>query len=256
MHCSRLYGPEMRVVGSMSHDGLDCSCEFQCSLPQYETQRILEDASRRRSAGRSSVASRRRKCRERRGRRVASNLLARTARETVRPSIVIGAGGAHSVTRHSMSEPLEGTTYRGNFLVADIAMPAPVPAHRGGRHLRSERSAVARASSGRPLDQLSGPGRRHRSRLGERSDRAGRTAPRQEISADRRLVACSVSDASADRLAPGRRATVLDRRRRAPFESVRRRRTQRGPARRPRPGLEVGARAARPMRAGRCSTVI
>ena len=26
----------------MSHDGIDCRCKFQCSLPQYETQRILE----------------------------------------------------------------------------------------------------------------------------------------------------------------------------------------------------------------------
>ena len=52
--------------------------------------------------------------------------------ETVRPSFVIGAGGAHSVTRHSMSEPLEGTTYRGHFLVADIAMPAPFPRDEAG----------------------------------------------------------------------------------------------------------------------------
>jgi 2-polyprenyl-6-methoxyphenol hydroxylase-like FAD-dependent oxidoreductase len=33
VHCSRLYGPEMGIVGSMSHDGLDCCCKFQCSLP-------------------------------------------------------------------------------------------------------------------------------------------------------------------------------------------------------------------------------
>jgi hypothetical protein len=52
--------------------------------------------------------------------------------ETVRPRFVIGAGGPHSVTRHSMSEPLEGTTYRGNFLVADIAMPAPFPRNEAG----------------------------------------------------------------------------------------------------------------------------
>ena len=52
--------------------------------------------------------------------------------ETVRPSVVIGAGGAHSVTRHSMSEPLEGATYQGHFLVADIAMPAPFPRDEAG----------------------------------------------------------------------------------------------------------------------------
>src|SRR4029077_7879043 len=35
-------------------------------------------------------------------------------------------------TRHSMSEPLEGATYRGHFLVADIAMPAPFPRDEAG----------------------------------------------------------------------------------------------------------------------------
>jgi hypothetical protein len=52
--------------------------------------------------------------------------------ETVHPSVVIGAGGAHSVTRHSMSEQLEGATYRGHFLVADIAMPEPFPRDEAG----------------------------------------------------------------------------------------------------------------------------
>src|SRR6266705_2169783 len=47
--------------------------------------------------------------------------------ETVHPAVVIGAGGAHSVTRDSMSEPLEGATYQGHFLVADIAMQTPFP---------------------------------------------------------------------------------------------------------------------------------
>ena len=42
IHCSRMYGPDMSELGAMSHDGIDCCCEFQCSLPQYETQRILE----------------------------------------------------------------------------------------------------------------------------------------------------------------------------------------------------------------------
>jgi hypothetical protein len=51
--------------------------------------------------------------------------------ETVHPGVVIGAGGAHSVTRRSMSEPLEGTTYQGHFLVADIAMQAPFPRDEG-----------------------------------------------------------------------------------------------------------------------------
>jgi 2-polyprenyl-6-methoxyphenol hydroxylase-like FAD-dependent oxidoreductase len=41
VRCSRLYGPDMCVVASPIHDGIGCCCEFQCSLPQYETQRII-----------------------------------------------------------------------------------------------------------------------------------------------------------------------------------------------------------------------
>src|SRR5262245_30976431 len=43
VHRSCLYGPGMVELGSMSNEGLDCACEFSCSLPQYETQRILEE---------------------------------------------------------------------------------------------------------------------------------------------------------------------------------------------------------------------
>src|SRR5262249_57475510 len=42
VHCARLYGPDMIELGAMRHDGIDFRCKFQCSLPQYETQRILE----------------------------------------------------------------------------------------------------------------------------------------------------------------------------------------------------------------------
>jgi 2-polyprenyl-6-methoxyphenol hydroxylase-like FAD-dependent oxidoreductase len=131
IHCSRMYGPGMSEIASMSHDGIDCRCEFQCSLPQYETQRILEShllalgGTIERGVTATKVES------------DADGLFvellhADGKRETVRPKVVIGAGGAHSVTRHSMSEPLEGTTYRGHFLVADIAMPAPFPRTEAG----------------------------------------------------------------------------------------------------------------------------
>jgi hypothetical protein len=52
--------------------------------------------------------------------------------ETVHPSVVIGAGGAHSVTRGSMDEPLEGATYEGRFLVADLTMQPPFPRDESG----------------------------------------------------------------------------------------------------------------------------
>jgi len=131
VRCSRMYGPGMVELGANSHDGLDCSCEFQCSLPQYETQRILEEHIRslggaiERGVTATKVQAD--------GSDVVVELTHADGKiETIEPGVVIGAGGAHSVTRHSMSQPLEGTTYRGNFLVADIEMPAPFPRNEAG----------------------------------------------------------------------------------------------------------------------------
>jgi 2-polyprenyl-6-methoxyphenol hydroxylase-like FAD-dependent oxidoreductase len=128
---SRLYGPGMIELGATSYDGLDCCCQFQCSLPQYQTQRILE--AHLTSLGgvveRGATATRV----EADGDGVVVEMVHADGRvETVHPSVVIGAGGAHSVTRHWMSEPLEGATYRGHFLVADIAMQGPLPRDEGG----------------------------------------------------------------------------------------------------------------------------
>jgi 2-polyprenyl-6-methoxyphenol hydroxylase-like FAD-dependent oxidoreductase len=131
IHCSRMYGPGMVELGSMCHDDIDCSCKFQCSLPQYETQRILEEhlVSLGGSVERGVTATKVDVGED----QVVIELQHADGRvETARPGILIGAGGAHSITRHSSGEHLEGTTYRGQFLVADIAMPAPFPRDEAG----------------------------------------------------------------------------------------------------------------------------
>ena len=127
---SRLYGPDMSELRSMTFEGIDCRCEFQCSLPQYETERILEahlaalgGAVERGVTATKVVPD-------------ANGVLVELAHgdggvETVHPEVVIGAGGAHSITRDSMGEPLEGATYQGHFLGADIAMQAPFPRDEG-----------------------------------------------------------------------------------------------------------------------------
>ena len=123
---ARVYGPDMSELRAMAFKGVGCRCEFECSLPQYETQRILEAhlASLGGVVERGVTATK--------VETDANGVLVELAHadggvETVHPGGVIGAGGAHSVTRHSMSETLEGDTYQGHFLVADIAMQAPFP---------------------------------------------------------------------------------------------------------------------------------
>jgi 2-polyprenyl-6-methoxyphenol hydroxylase-like FAD-dependent oxidoreductase len=123
---SRVFGPDRSELRAMSLDGVDCRCRFQCSLPQYETERLLE--SRLVSLGgaveRGVTATRVEAGPD--GARV--ELAHADGRvETVHAAFVVGAGGAHSVTRESMHEPLGGTTYRGHFLVADVAMAGPFP---------------------------------------------------------------------------------------------------------------------------------
>src|SRR5271163_4144443 len=47
--------------------------------------------------------------------------------ESLAAAYVLGAGGAHSVTRHSMQEHLDGETYDGRFIVADAKIQLPCP---------------------------------------------------------------------------------------------------------------------------------
>jgi 2-polyprenyl-6-methoxyphenol hydroxylase-like FAD-dependent oxidoreductase len=131
VRCSRLYGPGMSELGAVSHDGIDCRCTFQCSLPQYETQRILEAhlGSRGGVVERGVTAA---KVEADADGTLVELVHADGGAETVRPGVVIGAGGARSITRHAMSELLEGATYQGRFLVADIAMQAPFPRGEAG----------------------------------------------------------------------------------------------------------------------------
>jgi 2-polyprenyl-6-methoxyphenol hydroxylase-like FAD-dependent oxidoreductase len=126
VRCTRLYSADLSDLRAATFEGIDCRCEFLCSLPQYETQRILEDHLKWLGGAveRGVTVTKL----ELDGNGVLVELVhADGAVETVHPSVVIGAGGAHSITRDSMDERLEGDTYQGHFLVADIVMQAPFP---------------------------------------------------------------------------------------------------------------------------------
>jgi 6-methylpretetramide 4-monooxygenase / 4-hydroxy-6-methylpretetramide 12a-monooxygenase len=126
VRCTRLYRTDLSEISSASFEGIDCRCGFLCSLPQYETERILE--AHLKTLGGSVERGVMVKKLELDGNGVLAELAHGVdGIETVHPSVVIGAGGAHSVTRDSMDLSLEGGTYQGHFLVADIAMQTSLP---------------------------------------------------------------------------------------------------------------------------------
>ena len=122
IRCARMYGPDMTELGAMSHDGIDCCCEFQCSLPQYETQRILE--AHLTSLGgvveRGVTAT---KVETDADGVVVELVHADGKTETVRPRVVIGAVGAQ---RHA---PLDERAARRHH----VPRAFPGRRHRDGR---------------------------------------------------------------------------------------------------------------------------
>lgn len=126
VRCTRLYRTDLSEIDHATFEGIDCRCGFLCSLPQYETERILE--AHLKSLGgvveRGVMVTKM----ELEGDGVLAELVhGDGAIETVHAGVVIGAGGAHSITRDSMDLSLEGGTYQGHFLVADIAMQTSLP---------------------------------------------------------------------------------------------------------------------------------
>ena len=120
-----LLGPELKRIALGELAGVGCKYEFQCSQPQWRTESVLRDHL----AGRglkiefgveaASIAAD--------GDGVTATLDKGGRKEVVRAGYLIGAGGAHSVTRHSMQERLDGETYGGRFIVADATLKLPTP---------------------------------------------------------------------------------------------------------------------------------
>lgn len=120
----RFFGPDMAEIAFGSFAGIGCAHEHQCSLPQWQTEQILTQHFRELGGevehgvevervddadGELSVRLRH-----------ADGRIEETAVE-----YVLGAGGAHSVTRSSMHSHLDGSTYGGEFVVADARHALP-----------------------------------------------------------------------------------------------------------------------------------
>jgi 2-polyprenyl-6-methoxyphenol hydroxylase-like FAD-dependent oxidoreductase len=106
-------------------DGTDAVWPFQCCLPQWRTEEILAAHFARlggrveRGVSLTAVAAQ------------ADGVLVDLSHsdgrvEHLAVRWLIDASGAHSLTRRSMQEPLEGDTYPDHYLVADGVTTSPV----------------------------------------------------------------------------------------------------------------------------------
>ena len=116
---ARVVDEDLQLVSELPYSGIDCPWPFQCSLPQWRTEQILAEHLARlgvvveRGVAVSSM--------EERDDGVLIKLEQADGRSTaVEAAWVVGAGGAHSVMRTSMAETLEGFTYPGTVLAADV----------------------------------------------------------------------------------------------------------------------------------------
>ncbi len=119
----QLLGPGLREIATASLTGIGCAYEFQCSLPQWRTEAILREHLK--GLGLEIEYGTEVKLIEEdlAGLRVTLDVGGRA--EVVTEAYLLGAGGGHSVTRHSMLEHLDGETYDGRYIVADVRLGLP-----------------------------------------------------------------------------------------------------------------------------------
>ncbi len=115
-----LLGPGLKPIALAEFAGLGCKYEFQCSQPQWVTEKILRE--RLASQGLKIEYGVEVKGIEAEGDGLEVTLDKGGRTEVARPAYLIGAGGAHGPTRHTMQEHLDGETYGGRFIVADVRL--------------------------------------------------------------------------------------------------------------------------------------
>jgi 2-polyprenyl-6-methoxyphenol hydroxylase-like FAD-dependent oxidoreductase len=125
----QLLGPGLQQISTTKFAGIGCKYEFQCSLPQWQTETILRDHLA--GHGVNIEYGTEVKSIENGPAGMQVTLEAAGRSETFSAAYVLGAGGAHSVTRDSMQEHLDGETYDGRFIVADVKLDLPCPPESG-----------------------------------------------------------------------------------------------------------------------------
>jgi 6-methylpretetramide 4-monooxygenase / 4-hydroxy-6-methylpretetramide 12a-monooxygenase len=126
VHFARVFDAELGRLGESAFAGVGSPWEFQCSLPQWRTEQILAE----RLAELGGTVERGVSAVSMQDRQDGVQVELRRADgtpERMMADWVIGAGGAHSVTRESMADELAGVTYPGTALVADVAVSCELP---------------------------------------------------------------------------------------------------------------------------------
>lgn len=121
----QLLGPGLREILSDDFAAAGGAYPFQCSQPQWRTETILREHLK--GLGLEIEFATEVKSIEDRADGLSVTLEAGGRSETVKMAYVLGAGGGHSVTRHSMQEHLGGETYDGRYWVADAKVGLPCP---------------------------------------------------------------------------------------------------------------------------------
>jgi len=121
----QLLGPGLQEIATTKFAGIGSKYEFQCSLPQWRTETILREHLE--NLGVKIEYGTEVKSIEERPADLLVTLEAGGRTENLAVAYVLGAGGAHSVTRHSMQEHLDGMSYDGRFIVADAKLRLPCP---------------------------------------------------------------------------------------------------------------------------------
>jgi 2-polyprenyl-6-methoxyphenol hydroxylase-like FAD-dependent oxidoreductase len=120
VHAVHMCRPGLITIGRTRLAGIDAAYEFECSQPQSQTEEILwEHLQSLGGTVELGVSITEVEDAEDHLRVTMTHQDGST--ETARARFVVGAGGSHSVVRSSMPESrLEGHTYEGDYIVADV----------------------------------------------------------------------------------------------------------------------------------------
>jgi 6-methylpretetramide 4-monooxygenase / 4-hydroxy-6-methylpretetramide 12a-monooxygenase len=125
---ARLFDADLQPTAetALAIAGAGCQWNYQCSLPQWRTEQILTDRLTE-LGGTVERGVEAQSIREGDDHLQVDLKHHDGTTEVAEPRWLIGAGGAHSVTRGSMAEVLAGETYPGTALVADVTVSSELP---------------------------------------------------------------------------------------------------------------------------------